>query len=134
MHNFLFSSEQDLASFLKNKKFKKIFILCGKKSYVSSGAKKILSLCLKNKIIKHFFKCSPYPEISELKKIIISLIIGSKTSTAAQQFCSRSMPVRITFRRASFVEMMWIFATGRASLKQMAFVNSQDFTVQQFSR
>ena len=73
MHNFLFSSEQDLASFLKNKKFKKIFILCGKKSYVSSGAKKILSICLKNKIIKHFFKCSPYPEISELKKIIISL-------------------------------------------------------------
>jgi len=73
VHNFLFSSEQDLASFLKNKKFKKIFILCGKKSYVSSGAKKILSICLKNKIIKHFFKYSPYPEISELKKIIISL-------------------------------------------------------------
>ena len=73
MNNFILSKNKDLEFFLKNKRFKKIFILCGKKSYVSSGAKKILSLCLKNKIIKHFFKCSPYPEISELKKIIFSL-------------------------------------------------------------
>ena len=73
MHNFSFSSEQDLANFLKNKKFKKIFILCGKKSYVTSGAKKIISRYLRNKITKYYFKLSPYPEISELKKIIFSL-------------------------------------------------------------
>ena len=49
MHNFSLSSEQDLANFLKNKKFEKIFILCGKKSYVASGAKKILSKYLISK-------------------------------------------------------------------------------------
>ena len=70
MHSFLLSSEHDLANFLKEKKFEKVFILCGKKSYVNSGAKRILGRCLKNKITKYFFKCSPYPEISELKKII----------------------------------------------------------------
>ena len=73
MHSFLLSSEQDLANFLRNKKFEKIFILCGKKSYTNSGAKKILNKYLKNKITKHYFKCSPYPEISELKNIIFSL-------------------------------------------------------------
>ena len=51
MHSFSLSSEQDLANFLKNKNFKKIFILCGKKSYVDSGAKKNLDKYLKNKII-----------------------------------------------------------------------------------
>ena len=64
----------------------------------------------------------------------VSSITGSRTSTVAQQFCLRSMPVRITFRRASFVETMWIFVTGRASLKQMVSVNSQDFTVRLLSR
>ena len=73
MHSFSLSSEQDLANFLKNKNFKKIFILCGKKSYVDSGAKKNLDKYLKNKITKHYYKCSSYPEISELKKIILSL-------------------------------------------------------------
>ena len=73
MYNFLLSSENDLANFLRQKKFKKIFILCGKKSYVTSSAKKILSRYLRNKITKHYFKYSPYPEISELKNIIFSL-------------------------------------------------------------
>ena len=73
MHSFLLSSERDLANFLKEKKFEKVFILSGKKSYVNSGAKRILSRYLRNKITKYFFKCSPYPEISELKKIIFSL-------------------------------------------------------------
>ena len=31
MHSFLLSSEHDLANFLKEKKFEKVFILCGKK-------------------------------------------------------------------------------------------------------
>ena len=43
MHNFLLSSEHDLANFLKEKKFEKVFILSGKKSYINSGAKRILS-------------------------------------------------------------------------------------------
>ena len=70
MHNFLISSKKDLIDFLKNKNFKKIFILAGKKSFIKSGAKKILNGCLKKKIIKSYFKNSPYPEIFELKKII----------------------------------------------------------------
>ena len=73
MNYLSFSSVLDLANFLKQKKFKKIFILCGKKSYVASGANKILSKYLRNKITKYYFKCSPYPEFSELKKIIFSL-------------------------------------------------------------
>ena len=73
MHNFLLSSEQDLENFLKQKKFERIFILCGKKSYFLSGAKKILSKYLKNKNTKFYFKRSPYPEIFELKNIIYSL-------------------------------------------------------------
>ena len=68
MHSFSLSTEQDIANFLKNKKFKKIFVLCGKKSYVRSGAKRILNKYIKNKITQHYYKCSPYPEISELKK------------------------------------------------------------------
>ena len=48
MHSFLLSSEHDLANFLKEKKFENVFILCGKKSYVNSGAKKILSRYLRN--------------------------------------------------------------------------------------
>jgi alcohol dehydrogenase class IV len=77
MHSFSLSTEQDIANFLKNKKFKKIFVLCGKKSYVLSGAKRILSKYIKNKITQHYYKCSPYPEISELKKIIFLLRIFS---------------------------------------------------------
>jgi len=73
MHNFLLSSEHDLANFLKEKKFEKVFILSGKKSYINSGAKRILSRYLRNKITKHYYKCSPYPEISELKRIIVCL-------------------------------------------------------------
>ena len=73
MHNFLLSSEHDLANFLKEKKFEKVFILSGKKSYINSGAKRILSRYLRNKITKYYYKCSPYPEISELKRIIVCL-------------------------------------------------------------
>ena len=61
MHSFLLSSEHDLANFLKEKKFEKVFILSGKKSYVNSGAKRILSRYLRNKITKYYYKCSPYP-------------------------------------------------------------------------
>jgi alcohol dehydrogenase class IV len=73
MHNFLSSSEHDLVNFFKDKKFEKVFIICGKKSYINSGAKRILSRCLKDKITKHYYKCSLYPEISELKRIVVSL-------------------------------------------------------------
>ena len=69
----MFSTRKNLENFIQNKKFKKIFILTGKKSYILSGAKNIFKNLLKSKIIYFYYKTSPYPEIKELKKIIISL-------------------------------------------------------------
>ena len=70
MNNLKLSKNKDLEIFLKNKSYKRIFILCGKKSFISSGAKKIITKYLKNNITKFYFKISPYPELSELKNII----------------------------------------------------------------
>ena len=69
----MFSNINNLKKFISDKKFKKIFILTGKKSYVLSGAKKIFSRLLKNKETSFYYKVSPFPEVNELKKIIISL-------------------------------------------------------------
>ena len=73
IRNFKTSTTNDLRTFIKNKKFKKIFILTGNKSYKLSGIKNIFDKILKNKIAKIYFKKSPFPEYSELKKIIFSL-------------------------------------------------------------
>tara|TARA_B100001123_G_scaffold50615_1_gene52199 strand:- start:697 stop:1812 length:1116 start_codon:yes stop_codon:yes gene_type:complete len=73
MKNFSFSSKKELEIFINDKKFKKIFVLCGQKSFNKSGAKKILLPLLNNKLTKYYFKISPYPEVIELKKIILSL-------------------------------------------------------------
>ena len=72
-NSFSVSSEQDLKIFLNNKKFNKIFILCGKKSYVKSGAKKLFSKILKKKTVNHYYKLCYYPEFVELKKIILAI-------------------------------------------------------------
>ena len=48
------NSIKDLKYFLKDKKFKKIFLLTGKKSYYLSGANKIFDGIEKNKVIKFF--------------------------------------------------------------------------------
>ena len=69
----MFFIKKDLKKFLSDKKFKKIFILTGIKSYNLSGAKKIFDKLLENKTTKFYFKTSPYPEINELKKITFSL-------------------------------------------------------------
>ena len=73
MKNLTLSSLYELDSIIKNKIFKKIFILCGKKSFKLSGANKILEKKLINKITHFYYKNSPYPEIIELKKIIDSI-------------------------------------------------------------
>tara|TARA_Y100000590_G_scaffold357470_1_gene412286 strand:- start:2544 stop:3659 length:1116 start_codon:yes stop_codon:yes gene_type:complete len=70
MNLFSLSSKLDLSLFIEKENFKKIFIICGKKSFDLSGAKKIFFSVLKNKNTKYYFKKSPYPEIFELKKII----------------------------------------------------------------
>ena len=73
MNNLSLSSKQDLFLFVEKEKFKKIFVLCGKKSFRKSGAQNILSPILKKKITHIYFKLFPYPEISELKDIIYSI-------------------------------------------------------------
>tara|TARA_Y100000590_G_scaffold29108_1_gene32572 strand:- start:1122 stop:2240 length:1119 start_codon:yes stop_codon:yes gene_type:complete len=73
MKNFSSSSTEDLSFFIKKEKFRKIFVLCGKKSYKASGAQNVINPILKKKNSKIYFKSFPYPVISELKKIISSI-------------------------------------------------------------
>ena len=70
---FNFSSKNELINFLKEERFKKVFILSGNKSYNLSGIGDVLNKLLKSYLTKFYFKSSPYPEISELQKIIIEI-------------------------------------------------------------
>jgi len=73
MINFSNNVLNDLGKILLNNKNKKIFILSGKNSFKLSGAKKLLKNFLKDKDCYFFFKRSKYPELKELKNIIIEL-------------------------------------------------------------
>tara|TARA_B100000767_G_C19682977_1_gene500434 strand:- start:82 stop:1179 length:1098 start_codon:yes stop_codon:yes gene_type:complete len=66
----MISSTQDLNNFLKDKNFKKIFVLCGKKSFASSGAENLLKKIIIDKEIKLFYKKSELPILKELIEII----------------------------------------------------------------
>ena len=68
-----FSSKKDLEIFFKKEKFNKIFIICGEKSFLESGAKNLLEKLLNNKEVKHFFKKLSYPDLNELEEIIKSI-------------------------------------------------------------
>ena len=70
MNNLTFKSSKDFIFFLKDKNFKKIFIIAGEKSYKLSGASKLIDELLINKNVRYFFKKSSYPDLVELKKII----------------------------------------------------------------
>ncbi len=69
----MLSTKEDIKKYIEDKNFKKIFLLCGKKSYVTSGAKLFLEKSLKNKEIKVFYKSSEFPILEELIKIIFEL-------------------------------------------------------------
>ena len=73
MDNIDFSVTSDLENLISQTKFKRIFLLCGKKSYYLSGAYRTFKKILKKKTTKFYFKSSLFPEIVELKKIIVSL-------------------------------------------------------------
>jgi alcohol dehydrogenase class IV len=77
VNNISFSSKNELAVLLKDKAFKKVFIICGHKSYYESGAKKVLDDLITKKNVGYFFKKFSYPDIRELEKIIIELKIFS---------------------------------------------------------
>ena len=65
----MINSIKDLENFIEDRSFKKIFILCGKKSFTISGANKILKK-IKKKEVSIYYKTSKYPILEELITII----------------------------------------------------------------
>jgi alcohol dehydrogenase class IV len=68
----MITSLEDISNFVNNKSFKKILILCGKKSFSNSGAKNFFKKII-NKEIKLFYKKSEVPILEELIEIIKEL-------------------------------------------------------------
>ena len=66
----MISSTDDIKKFLNDNSFKKIFILCGKNSFITSGAKKFIEESLIKKEVKFLYKISNIPILEELIKII----------------------------------------------------------------
>ena len=64
---------ENLKNLIKDKSFRKIFIITGKNSYFKSGADIIFDKLLMEKKNLFYFKNSFYPEINELKKIILKI-------------------------------------------------------------
>ena len=69
----MINSTDDIKKFLSDKSFKKIFILCGKKSFVISGVESFFKNLLIDKEIKFFYKVSEFPTLNELIKIILEI-------------------------------------------------------------
>ena len=65
----MISSSEDVLKFVNDKSFKKIFVLCGKKSFVNSGAENLLKK-IKNSEVKLLYKKSEIPILEELIEII----------------------------------------------------------------
>ena len=65
----MISSSEDILKYINDKSFKKIFVLCGKKSFVNSGAENLLKN-IDYKEIKLFYKKSEIPILEELIEII----------------------------------------------------------------
>ena len=65
----MISSSEDVLKFINDKSFKKIFVLCGKKSFVNSGAENLLKK-INNSEVKLSYKKSEIPILEELIEII----------------------------------------------------------------
>ena len=66
----MISSLNDIEKFLLDKNFNKIFIICGKKSLVTSKADIFVKKIITNKEIRFFYKNSYFPSLEELILII----------------------------------------------------------------
>jgi alcohol dehydrogenase class IV len=64
------NSTEDIKKFINDKSLKKIFVLCGKKSFVTSGAENLFKKIITDKEIKLFYKKSELPILEELIEII----------------------------------------------------------------
>ncbi len=69
----MIDSKADIKKFINDKNFQKIFILCGKKSFISSGANIFFDSSFKKKEIKFFYKRFELPILEELIEIIKSI-------------------------------------------------------------
>jgi len=69
----MINSSEDIIKFINDKSFKKIFVLCGKKSFVTSGAEDLFKKAIIEKEIKLFYKKSELPILEELIEIINSI-------------------------------------------------------------
>jgi len=66
----MINTKEDIKKFVDDKSFNKIFILCGKKSFVTSGAENLFKKLINDKEIKLFYKNSELPILEELIDII----------------------------------------------------------------
>ena len=66
----MINSTEDIKKFINDTSFRKIFVLCGKKSFVTSGAEIFFKESLNNKETKLFYKNSELPILEELIYII----------------------------------------------------------------
>ena len=64
------NSIEDIKKFISDTSFKRIFIICGKKSFITSGAEKFFKKDTNNKEIRFFYKNSDLPILEELIEII----------------------------------------------------------------
>ena len=64
------NSIEDIKKLLNDKIFKKIFVLCGKKSFITSGADDLFKKIINDKKFKLFYKNSEIPILEELINII----------------------------------------------------------------
>lgn len=66
----MINSLDDIKKFINDKNFSNIFVLCGKKSFISSGARHFLNKIIKDKNSYFFYKNSEIPIIEELIQIV----------------------------------------------------------------
>ena len=66
----MINTTEDIKKFINDPGFKKIFVLCGKKSFITSGAEIFFKELLNNKETKLFYKNSELPILEELIDII----------------------------------------------------------------
>ena len=66
----MINTTDDIKKFVSDKSFKKIFIICGRNSFYSSGAEKFLKNFLITKEKNFFYKNSEIPIFEELINII----------------------------------------------------------------
>jgi len=66
----MINTTEDIKKFINDPGFKKIFVLCGKKSFINSGAEIFFKELLNNKETKLFYKNAELPILEELIDII----------------------------------------------------------------